>query len=60
MYEWNHTRQLLEIRLMEARRESNGSSDLDLFDPQFLIKRPLLEAIDESRDRAPGPADRRT
>ena len=53
VYEWNHTRQLLEIRLMEARRESNGSSDLDLFDPQFLIKRPLLEAIDESRDRAP-------
>lgn len=55
VYEWNHTRQLLEIRLMEARRDAgNGdSSDVDLFSPQFLIKRPLLEAIDEGRDRAP-------
>ena len=55
VYEWNHTRQLLEIRLMEARRDVGESSaaDLDLFDPQFLIKRPLLEAIDASRDRAP-------
>ena len=55
VYEWNHTRQLLEIRLMEARRDTEDSAgaNLDLFDPQFLIKRPLLEAIDESRDRAP-------
>ncbi len=56
VYEWNHTRQLLEIRLMEARRESGSSHeapDVDLFAPQFLIKRPLLEAIDEGRDRAP-------
>ena len=56
VYEWNHTRQLLEIRLMEARRAgADGASDgnVDLFGPQFLIKRPLLEAIDEGRDRAP-------
>ena len=50
VYEWNHTRQLLEIRLMEARGADAG---VDLFDPKFLIKRPLLEAIDQSRDRAP-------
>lgn len=55
VYEWNHTRQLLEIRLMEARRDAgNGDSPgVDLFSPQFLIKRPLLEAIDAGRDRAP-------
>ena len=55
VYEWNHTRQLLEIRLMEARRGADESvdADIDVFSPQFLIKRPLLEAIDESRDRAP-------
>ncbi len=56
VYEWNHTRQLLEIRLLEARRGSgDGAADggLDLFSPQFLIKRPLLAAIDESRERAP-------
>ncbi len=55
VYEWNHTRQLLEIRLMESQRvgANSAGATLDLFDPQFLIKRPLLEAIDESRDRAP-------
>ena len=56
VYEWNHTRQLLEIRLLEARRGGgDGAADggLDLFSPQFLIKRPLLAAIDESRERAP-------
>ncbi len=56
VYEWNHTRQLLEIRLMEARRDADdgpSNGDIDLFSPKFLIKRPLLEAIDESRDRAP-------
>ena len=56
VYEWNHTRQLLEIRMMEARRDADAGSDdeaVDLFSPRFLIKRPLLEAIDEGRDRAP-------
>ena len=70
VYEWNHTRQLLEIRLLEARlveTRRSGShppaadsapsdaapADIDLFDPRFLIKRPLLAAIDQSRDRAP-------
>ncbi len=58
VYEWNHTRQLLEIRLMEARRgdgDGDGADNagVDVFGPQFLIKRPLLEAIDAERD---GPA----
>ena len=66
VYEWNHTRQLLEIRLMEARRapepqrgdrpaatDNAVDAAVDLFSPRFLIKRPLLEAIDEGRDRAP-------
>ncbi len=54
VYEWNHSRQILEIRLMEAggsvdREEVAG----DLFSERFLIKRPLLRAIDESREKAP-------
>ena len=57
VYEWNHSRQLLEIRLLEAQRGAAADPDadagLDLFSPRFLIKRPLLEAIDESRDRSP-------
>jgi MoxR-like ATPase len=54
LYEWNHSRQLLEIRLMEASdtvdRESVAT---DLFSEKFLIKRPLLQAIDESHDKSP-------
>ena len=62
VYEWNHTRQLLEIRLMEAYRapesqrgDQSAATDaaVDLFSARFLIKRPLLEAIDEGRDRPP-------
>ncbi len=54
VYEWNHARQLLEIRLMEA----SGSVDrqaaaADLFGENFLIKRPLLQAIDSSREKSP-------
>ncbi len=49
VYEWNYPRQLLEI---QAHRES-GSSTEDIFREEFLLKRPLLQAIDQSRDRAP-------
>ena len=57
VYEWNHTRQLLEIRLNGVPACWCQLRWCDLGPlrprPQFLIKRPLLEAIDESRDRAP-------
>ena len=54
VYEWNYARQLLEIRLQEA----GGSLDRqtaakELFSDQFLIKRPLLQAIDNTRKRPP-------
>ena len=54
IYEWNHARQMLEIRLMEA----GGAIDRqavtdDLFSERFLIKRPLLQAIDGSRTQSP-------
>lgn len=45
LYEWNHLRQLLEIRRHEAGREAG---ELDLFDERFLIARPLLRALRES------------
>jgi MoxR-like ATPase len=54
VYEWNHTRQMLEIRLMEARGDlDQQAATADLFSQRFLIKRPLLQAIDESRERSP-------
>ena len=42
VYEWNYPRQLLHIR---AAQEGTVSED-ELFGPAFLIRRPLLEAID--------------
>ncbi len=48
LYEWNYPRQLLRIRIAEA----SGSSvdEEDLFAPEYLIARPLLQAIQH-----PGP-----
>ena len=54
VYEWNHARQLLEIRLLEAAGNvDRPAAAADLFSERFLIKRPLLQAIDESRERSP-------
>jgi MoxR-like ATPase len=48
LYEWNYPRQLLSIRLAEARGET--IADADMFDEAFLVSRPLLTAL-----RHPGP-----
>uniref|UniRef100_UPI00147A6314 AAA family ATPase n=1 Tax=Ruegeria arenilitoris TaxID=1173585 RepID=UPI00147A6314 len=42
IYEWNYQRQLLAIRASEAR---GGTSEAQLFSDDYLLKRPLLEAI---------------
>ena len=51
VYEWNYTRQMLFMRLAETRGEH--ASEAQLFGPDFLLKRPLLQAIDPSRNKAP-------
>src|SRR5215203_5995318 len=48
LYEWNHPRQLLGIRLAEAR--CSALAEDDLFGPGYLLRRPLLQAIEH-----PGP-----
>ena len=54
VYEWNYTRQMLQIRLLEASGEIQKSSTVhDIFGPEFLLKRPLLQAIDSSAQQAP-------
>ncbi len=54
VYEWNHPRQLLEIRLLEASGDvDRDSAAAGLFSERFLIKRPLLQAIDAAHERAP-------
>jgi MoxR-like ATPase len=44
-YEWNYARQLLHIRLV-GEREDRVRTEQDVFGPDFLLRRPLLDAID--------------
>ena len=54
VYEWNYPRQILEIRLLEgAHALERHSAERELFTEAFLIKRPLLRAIEQTRSRPP-------
>ena len=47
VYEWNYSRQLLHIRLLEASGNvDRTAAERELFSEEFLIKRPLLQALD--------------
>ncbi len=47
VYEWNYSRQLLHIRLMEASGSiDKKETEKELFSEEFLIKRPLLQALE--------------
>ncbi len=47
VYEWNYSRQLLHIRLLEASGDvDRTTAERELFSEEFLIKRPLLQALD--------------
>ena len=47
VYEWNYSRQLLHIRLLEAEGGvDRKDAESELFSEEFLIKRPLLQALD--------------
>jgi MoxR-like ATPase len=53
IYEWNYTRQMLQIRLLESSGAGGNTSLDEIFGPEFLIKRPLLQAIEASNDLPP-------
>ena len=53
VYEWNYPRQMLEIRLLEARGEAEHASAHDIFGSDFLIRRPLLQALESDEGIAP-------
>jgi len=53
IYEWNYTRQMLQIRLLESSGAASDTSLNEIFGPEFLIKRPLLQAIEDSADGPP-------
>jgi len=54
VYEWNYSRQMIEIRLAEAQgitsREALGQ---DIFSERFLIRRPLMQALEGLQDSPP-------
>ena len=53
VYEWNYTRQMLHIRLMEAGGSNRTEELKEIFGPDFLLQRPLLQAIDPTNERPP-------
>jgi len=54
VYEWNYSRQLLEIRLLEAAHElDRAGAARHLFTEPFLIRRPLLQALEPAGGRPP-------
>lgn len=53
VYEWNYPRQILEIRLLEAEGTSREAARKNIFSEEFLLKRPLLQALENHSDRAP-------
>jgi MoxR-like ATPase len=46
VYEWNYSRQLLHIRLLEAAHRTEERALKEIFGPDFLVKRPLLQALE--------------
>jgi MoxR-like ATPase len=51
LYEWDYARQLLDIRIGEAEGISRSTLRSRIFSPEFLLRRPLLEAIWPGEDR---------
>ena len=53
-YEWNYSRQMIEIRLAEAAGEkSKDKLAQDIFSEKFLVKRPLARALEGKKGAAP-------
>ena len=50
VYEWNYAGQILHMRLMESEGLAREAMESELFSERFLLKRPLLQAIEQSRD----------
>ncbi len=52
VYEWNYAGQILHLRLMEREGLAREQMEDELFSERFLLKRPLLQAIEQSADGA--------
>jgi MoxR-like ATPase len=52
VYEWNYPRQLLHIRLLDEKGDRQAA-EREIFSPEFLLRRPLLDAIDNDDPTPP-------
>ncbi|HEY7469357.1 MAG TPA: MoxR family ATPase [Acidimicrobiia bacterium] len=50
LYEWDYARQMMAIRLLEARGEGVNATPADIMSREYLIARPLLQAIEAAKD----------
>ena len=53
VYEWNYPAQMLHIRLQEARGEASTMQTHDIFGQEFLVRRPLLQALESDPSGIP-------
>ena len=54
VYEWNYSMQMIDIRIAEASGQGNRERiEDDIFSEKFLIKRPLLQALEEDETGEP-------
>ena len=54
VFEWNYARQIIQIRLLEAAHISDKEQiSQEIFGREFLIRRPLLQAVDYQSDKPP-------
>ncbi|MEK6613878.1 MAG: MoxR family ATPase [Candidatus Binatota bacterium] len=53
LYEWNYPKQMLRIKLEELRRGDRDVVETEIFSEEYLIKRPLLEAIQSDGSKPP-------
>jgi MoxR-like ATPase len=52
-YEWDYPRQLLHLRAVEAAGESARQAEDEIYDERFLVRRPLLRALEPSEGPPP-------
>jgi MoxR-like ATPase len=53
VYEWAYARQMLHIRLLESSGANREAMEREIFSTQFLVKRPLLQALESDGARPP-------
>jgi MoxR-like ATPase len=53
VYEWDYPRQILHLRMFEANQASKEEMEQNLYNRNFLLSRPLLQAIENNRNQVP-------